>query len=114
MKKIFTDKHCHHCRCGFERALERLRAKTGKRLGALGATFMILHLLFHVVECIVVPAILVGINQQISTEDAVATSETQTVTEGDSSVDETAYSSYDLLSWDFADASQKLTLSYRL
>ncbi len=47
-------KHTHHCHCGLKSQLAKLRA--GK-LGLLGIIFIVGHLLFHVAECLVIPAI---------------------------------------------------------
>lgn len=58
-----------HCHCGLREHFASLRLK---KLGALGAVLMILHLLFHVVECLLVPAILVAIHQQSVQAEAAA------------------------------------------
>lgn len=47
----------HHCHCGLHDQLKRFSAK---KLGLLGITLMIGHLLFHVVECLILPALIVG------------------------------------------------------
>ncbi len=44
----------HHCHCGFKK---RHQLAKGKRLGVLGAALMILHLLYHVAECLILPAV---------------------------------------------------------
>lgn len=49
----------YKCHCGFEKKLHQLRA--GK-LGLLGGFLMVAHLLFHVAECLVLPAFLMAIN----------------------------------------------------
>lgn len=46
-----------HHHCGFS---ERHHLSNGKRLGILGATLMILHVLYHVVELLILPAIFVA------------------------------------------------------
>lgn len=47
----------HHCHCDLHAQFKKFRAK---KLGLLGAALMVGHILFHVVECLVLPAILVG------------------------------------------------------
>lgn len=113
MKKKL-DQHAEHCHCGFERSLERLRAKTGKRLGMLGATFMVLHLFFHVVECIIVPAILLSINQRIATEDVAATDNSSSIISHETPEAEDNFASQSIVNWDFACATQYLNLRYQL
>lgn len=49
----------HHCHCGFFKRHAHFKAK---RFGALGAVLMVLHLLYHVAECLVLPAIFVGLS----------------------------------------------------
>lgn len=44
----------HHCHCGFKK---RHQLAKGKKLGVLGASLMILHLLYHVAECLILPAV---------------------------------------------------------
>lgn len=62
----------HHCHCGLEKHLERFRLK---KFGVAGAILMILHILFHVVECLVLPAALVALGGHAVEEDAAAVSE---------------------------------------
>ena len=62
--------HCDHCHSNFHRRLFRVR-----RVGALGAILMVLHLLFHLVEFLVLPAALVAFGGHATEEPAVATSE---------------------------------------
>lgn len=50
-------KHSHHCHCGLREQFHRFRA--GK-LGLLGGVLVVGHLLFHVAECLILPAIFVG------------------------------------------------------
>lgn len=57
----------HHCHCGLGDKLHQLKA--GK-LGLLGGIFLVLHLLFHVAECMVLPALIVAFRGE-----TVATSE---------------------------------------
>ena len=59
----------HHCHCGFR---EHFRTKNVRKLGWLGATFMVLHLLFHVVECLVLPSVLIVLGGHLNEEPAVA------------------------------------------
>lgn len=47
----------HHCHCGLKEQINKLKA--GK-LGLLGGVLIIGHLLFHVVECLVLPALFIG------------------------------------------------------
>ena len=60
----------HHCHCGFRDHLKRFRAK---KLGLAGGIFLVLHLLFHVAECLILPSILVGLGGHLAEEPAVAT-----------------------------------------
>lgn len=62
----------HHCHCGLEKHLERFRLK---KFGAVGVVLMILHVLFHIVECLVLPAALVALGGHAVEEDAAAVSE---------------------------------------
>lgn len=64
-----------HCHCGFKSHLKSLKA--GK-LGFLGALLFGLHFLFHVVECLVLPAVLVGLGGHFTEAPAVALEQTQT------------------------------------
>ncbi len=50
-------KHSKHCHCGLDGQIRKLRA--GK-LGILGGILLIGHLLFHVAECLVLPALLMA------------------------------------------------------
>lgn len=59
-------KHC--CHCGLKHQLKNFKA--GK-LGLLGGILIIGHLLFHVAECLVLPALIVAFSHQ----DAEATAE---------------------------------------
>lgn len=63
------------CHCGFKSHLKSLKA--GK-LGFLGALFFGLHFLFHVVECLVLPAVLVGLGGHFTEAPVVALEQTQT------------------------------------
>lgn len=51
----------HECHCGLNKHLKHLRAK---KLGIVGAMLMLVHILFHVVECLILPAIIVGVTEQ--------------------------------------------------
>jgi cell division protein FtsX len=62
----------HHCHCGFKKHHDLSK---GKRLGALGVTFMILHLLYHVAECLILPAVFMAFSNHHD-DTAVAVSET--------------------------------------
>lgn len=59
----------HHCHCGFKK---RHQLAKGKKLGVLGAVLMILHLLYHVAECLILPAVFMAWSGH-SAEDAIAT-----------------------------------------
>lgn len=49
----------HHCHCGLGEKLKKLRA--GK-LGLLGGVLVVGHLLFHVAECLVLPAFIMALH----------------------------------------------------
>lgn len=49
-----------HCHCHFKEQLHKLKA--GK-LGLLGGVLIVGHLLFHVAECLILPALLVAFNR---------------------------------------------------
>lgn len=57
-----------HCHCGLKEHFQVLKMK---KLGFLGALLMVLHLLFHVVECLILPAILVAFSQPSEAATAV-------------------------------------------
>ena len=48
-------KHC--CHCGFREHFSHFKTK---KLGLLGGVLLILHLLWHVAECLILPALFVG------------------------------------------------------
>jgi len=50
----------HHCHCGLENQLKKFKA--GK-LGLLGGAVIVGHLLFHVAECLVIPAVIIALNR---------------------------------------------------
>lgn len=58
----------HHCHCGFKK---RHQLAKGKRLGLLGITLMVLHLLYHVAECLILPAVFMAWSGH-SAKDAIA------------------------------------------
>lgn len=58
----------HHCHCGFKK---RHQLAKGKKLGVLGASLMVLHLLYHVAECLILPAVFMAWSGH-SAEDAIA------------------------------------------
>lgn len=70
----------HHCHCGLEKHLHRFRVK---KFGLLGAALMILHILFHVVECLLLPSIFVALGGHLHEEDALATSSGAIIIEAD-------------------------------
>ena len=59
------------CHCGLKGHLKKFRAK---KLGALGVVLMGLHILWHAVECLVLPAVLVALGGQAVADDAEAAS----------------------------------------
>lgn len=61
----------HCCHCGLKGHLKKFRAK---KLGALGVILMGLHILWHVVECLILPAVLVALGGQAVADDAEAAS----------------------------------------
>lgn len=78
-----------HCHCGLEKHLRRLHVR---KFGVLGIVLMGLHILLHVVECLVLPAIIVAFSSHSVEETAVATdtvwtreltNDTMEYTEGD-------------------------------
>lgn len=66
-------KHHHDCHCGFEKHLAKFRR--GRKLGILGAVLISLHILWHVAECLILPAIFVAFShhhqETIATGDDV-------------------------------------------
>lgn len=50
-------KHC--CHCGLKSQLQKFKA--GK-LGLLGGILIVGHLLFHVAECLILPAVFIAFN----------------------------------------------------
>ena len=79
----------HHCHCGLKAQVKKFRAK---KLGLVGVVLMGLHILFHVVECLVLPAILVAFSG--AHDEATATNETVEVVELDEA--ETVHMSFEL------------------
>lgn len=63
-------KHCCHCGLG-----EKIHQFKAGKLGLFGGILIVLHLLFHVAECLVIPALIVAFRGE-----TVATSE---ITEND-------------------------------
>lgn len=59
----------HHCHCGLEKHFQHFRVK---KLGLAGVIFMGLHILFHVVECLILPSILVTFGGHLAEEPAQA------------------------------------------
>lgn len=109
MKNFENLRHEQHtgCHCGFNKHLSRLRAKTGKRLGIFGVTLMVGHFLFHVVECLVLPAILMGVGGHIAGDDALAASE-KVATQG---IDHNDIRCGNIVNWSFYDAWEILDLN---
>lgn len=54
-----------HCHCGLKEQLKKFRA--GK-LGLLGGALILGHLLFHVAECLVLPAIFLAVGSNAEGE----------------------------------------------
>lgn len=95
-------KHPHHCHCGFAEKSKKFKA--GK-LGWLGGVFVVLHLLYHVAECIILPAVLIALhsNQTEATELSPAEVQTATFSSQD-------YQELQLLRTNFYDSLQKYAL----
>lgn len=93
----------HHCHCGLERYLQRFRVR---KFGALGIVLMVLHVLFHVAECLVFPAILVALGGRAAEEQAAATGEITTAI-----IEESAGASYSLTQ-DLVDFQQSLQTTF--
>lgn len=55
----------NRCHCGLKEHFCHFRAR---KLGALGLVLMGIHIIFHIVECLVLPAILIGLSGQIQVE----------------------------------------------
>ncbi len=70
-------KHQHNCHCGFEKHLAKF--KKGRKLGVFGIAFLGLHILWHVAECLVLPAIFVAFSHGHSQEDALANESYQSI-----------------------------------
>ena len=60
-------RRCHHC--GFEKRHPHV-GKQGKRIGAVGAALIVLHLLYHVAEILILPAALVALGGPQATHHA--------------------------------------------
>lgn len=60
---IIKDMKHRHCHC---RLRERLQDLKAGKLGLLGGVLIIGHLLFHVAECLVLPAIFMAANSNAS------------------------------------------------
>lgn len=58
-----------HCHCGLHEQVKKIRTS---KLGLLGGVLIIGHLLFHVAECLILPAVIMAIHGD---HDAEATSE---------------------------------------
>lgn len=61
----------HHCHCGF---MKRHAHSKAKRLGVLGITLMVLHLLYHVAQLLILPTVFVGFSHHHH-DDTVAVAE---------------------------------------
>lgn len=79
---IDMKKHQHHCRCGFEKRLSKVKQrKNGKKLGMLGVSLFCLHILWHVAECLILPAVFVGIGGKVAGENVEAVENAPVVAE---------------------------------
>lgn len=65
-------KHCAKCR--FEK---HLRFFTIKKAGLLGVILMVAHLVFHIVELLILPAILVAFSSHATEEPVMAATKTE-------------------------------------
>lgn len=61
----------HHCHCGLERHLKLFRAR---RVGLAGVIILVLHALFHVVECLILPSLIIGFSGHLHEAPAAAES----------------------------------------
>lgn len=75
----------HHCHCGFREHFKSIRVK---KLGLAGGIFLVLHLLFHVVECLILPSILVGLGGHLAEESAAATNGEPVIIESSAETEE--------------------------
>lgn len=94
-------KHCHHCHCGFAERSKKFKA--GK-LGWLGGVFVVLHLLYHVAECIVLPAALLAMHGKTAEAAELGTEEVQETTFADN------FAELQDLQLSFSDSLQKYAL----
>ena len=69
-----------HCHCGLSDQFHKFRAK---KLGLVGAALLVGHLLFHVVECLILPVIIVGFSShhEQSTAKAESSNEASALSE---------------------------------
>lgn len=65
-------KHCE--KCHLEKYLGRLKVK---KMGILGVVLMGAHVLFHVVECLILPSILVALGGHLAEEPAAAVEQSE-------------------------------------
>lgn len=73
-----------HCHCGFR---EHFQRKRFRKLGWLGVAFMVLHLLFHVVECLLLPSLLVAFGGHLHEEPAAALAIEEEANSGETTLD---------------------------
>lgn len=62
----------HRCHCGLGEKLHKLKA--GK-LGLLGGMLLVLHLLFHVAECLILPALLIALHDETAEASEISEQE---------------------------------------
>lgn len=74
---ILDMKHCE--KCHFEKHLHRLKVR---KMGVVGVILMGLHILFHVIECLVLPSILVAFGGHLTEEPVAADSAEMTELDG--------------------------------
>lgn len=65
-----------HCHCGLKSHFHSLKAK---KLGLVGVILIVLHVLFHVVECLIVPALFVAFSGHSDDSSATAAESSEVV-----------------------------------
>lgn len=80
----------HHCHCGLSRHFKKLR--TGK-LGLIGGVLVVLHLLWHVAEGLVVPAIIIAFSRHHTEAAELTDEELENTTFSNSYGDNSAHNS---------------------
>ena len=67
----------HHCHCELGEKIHRLEAK---KLGILGGGLVVLHLLFHVAEALVIPAMILALRGETAATTEIAEDEEMSLT----------------------------------